>query len=219
MHLRRSLRERRHEDQGLSLVEVLISMALFSVVVAVAGAGVVLMVNDLRRTTNQADASDSVRKVFTLLDQQLRAAQAVNMPGRVGGASYLEFQVRELGGVLTCHQWRLVTATSTIQQRSWRSPITSGPAWQSVATGISGPADGSSPFVFLPATVTQVRQGVTLRLTATKGRSTNGGRQQVTQDAGLTLIARNTSMSTATNSDSLVPGVSDSPVCLGAGRS
>jgi prepilin-type N-terminal cleavage/methylation domain-containing protein len=105
---------RRRDDQGYSLAEVLVSMAILAVVlVAVLGA-ILQIYSAVNRTENTSYARDQLGTAFRRLDKELRYATWVGTPGQVGGRWYLEYDTaagcRQLvlaGGVLTLAGWTL----------------------------------------------------------------------------------------------------------------
>ena len=74
------VRERR-DDSGMSLVELIVAMGIFSIVIAIFMAGIVTMTRNTVRVQVTSDASESVRRVFQRLDKQVRYADAINLPG------------------------------------------------------------------------------------------------------------------------------------------
>ena len=143
MSLRRIIEQRR-DDAGISIVELLIAMAIFVTVIVVFMAGVVVMTKNTVRSQVTIDAGDDVRRVFQVIDKQVRYADAINRPGAGGGGRmYVEFRTPATvaaSGVTTCTQWRWDPATELLADphvdRRRRRTL---PAFRTVATDIAAP--------------------------------------------------------------------------------
>lgn len=185
----------RDADAGFSLVELMVTLALFSVLLAIFGASLTLMSKDVRHQLGQSDGLDASRRVLTRLDRDVRYANAINTPVTTGSAPGLTHWVEWRSGIQnqqqTCTQWRL-RPTGEMQSRAWKlaqdsTPMSAPSTWKTYATGISGPA-GGSPFAFPPASVqsTQTRQQLVVSFL------TSYGAPRVTTPSQVTLTAQNT---------------------------
>ncbi|GAA0289622.1 PulJ/GspJ family protein [Kineococcus aurantiacus] len=125
-------------DDGVSLVETLLAMMIFTVCFAVFMAGLQLMVRDTTRTQQVTDATDQMRKAFTAMDLEARYAESVNAPAVVDGAWWVEFRDPIVdGGNPQCTQWRYAVSTGVLEARTWDSTQAAGATWTTLATGLS----------------------------------------------------------------------------------
>lgn len=219
MSLAARLRARLHgtrPDAGMTLVELIVSIGIFTIVVSVFMAGVVIMTNSTVRSDVTAQSGDSVRLVFQRLDRQIRYAESVNLPGTgASGARYVEFRTSERSsstGVATCTQWRWDPTAGTIAQRSWNDTAgVTAPAWSTLVTDVRPDSDTSGrpyPFEVVLAGDEHPHQQLLLRLSI--------GATDVTVDSATSFVARNSSESSLSNVDADGNGTSDTPVCLAA---
>ncbi|MDQ0427069.1 PulJ/GspJ family protein [Cellulomonas iranensis] len=207
-------------DAGITLVELIVSMGIFTVLVAVVMGGVVMMSRSTVRADVTVTANDGLRTAFQRLDRQVRYAEAVNFPGDgAQGRRYVEFRVSatvSATGRATCTQWRWDPTAGTLDRRSWEDCVgVAVPAFGTVVSDVQPPADGVTanyPFQLLKATEDNPRQRLVVRLRA--GDSTLGN----PVEQRTVFVARNSSTGSLTNSDTSTPGVSDIPVCMAGGR-
>lgn len=208
-------RRRTAEDEGFTLVEMIVAMGIFSIVLAVFGAGIVSMTHTTARVQATGETTNEARQAFNLLDKQVRYASALNAPARVGDTWYVEFLTDATGvtGAVEnpsqCHQWRLRSSTDTLELRSW--DIGGAPtAWRAVAHYVVNDPVADVPFVFSPAGTNSTRQGLAVSLSLQRGEAPVG---ELTSN----FVARNSSTSAVTNLDSDGNGVNDR-VCTGQGQ-
>lgn len=200
----------------MTLIELIVAMGIFSVVISVFMAGLVVMTKDTARTIAVADSGDSVRKAFQRLDKQIRYASAINRPGVGGsGAHYVEFRTAAVaaGRQPRCTQWRLVPDTGLLQVRTWDDAPSASPSdWQTIIVNVrndlSSPAN--EPFAFAPADGKHTRQQLVVTLDV--GLAGRPG-----SDIQTTFVARNSSVTSVSNDDLDGDGQSDTAVCT-AGR-
>lgn len=202
-------------DAGITLIEVLTAMVIFSVVVAVSFAGMVIMTRNTVQSQQTTASADDLRLVFQRLDRQVRYAESINYPG-VGpsGARYVEFRTSATvskSGVAVCSQWRYVPSTQTLERRQWNDGAGAAPgAWSTVVTHIVDDPSATPttyPFSVTKADAAHPRQVMTLRAIA--GRSTVPS----AADTQTALVARNSSERSLSNADNNGDGASDTPVC------
>src|SRR3954453_7099763 len=120
----RAVRRRRRDDAGYTLTELLVSMGIFALLLALVAAATTSMFGSLRKQTGQTDNLDSSRKVITLLDKQVRYANAITSPGTGSdGNFYVEWRAGNTNQQQTSYQWRWVTTTKLLQYPSWQPPL------------------------------------------------------------------------------------------------
>lgn len=214
----RRRRDDRADDSGLTLVELIVSMGIFTVLLSMFMAGVVIMTRDTTRAVGVSNAGDSTRKVFQRLDKEIRYASSINRPG-VGatpGTYYVEYIQTAVDAGLKpkCTQWRYTASTHKLEVRTWRVTPAVATAWHLEATNVRNDlaVASSLPFQFSPADSISLRQQ--LRVYLTVGSGTKPG-----AELDSVFVARNSSASSPSNPDAVAPfGLSDTPVCPGPGR-
>ena len=204
----------------MTLIELIVSMGIFTVLITVIMGGVVMMSRSTVRADATVTASDGLRNAFQRLDRQVRYAEAVNFPGVGGGGrQYVEFRVGatvSATGKATCTQWRWDPTGGTLDRRSWedRAGVVI-PGFGTVVRDAQPPVAGDVdpyPFQLLKATNENPRQRLAVRLRAGDPQFSRVVEQQTV------FVARNSSTNSLTNSDTVTPGVSDIPVCMAGGR-
>lgn len=180
-------------DRGTTLIEMLFSIFLFSIFVAIFLAAVVQITRSTSDSVSRSSSSSSVLVSFQDLDRSVRWADSINPPGVSGTNTYVEFHtaaVSSVTGVETCSQWRYVSADGIIQERSWNAATgVAITGWATRSTNIQRPTGASAtyPFEFSPVSANSPMQKLTLTLVA--GRATDNSRTRITT----TYLARNSS--------------------------
>jgi len=206
------------EESGFTLVELLAAMVIFSIFLAILLSSVIGIARATGRAQLLAQSSSAVLVVFQGLDRQIRYANAINFPGTgSSGARYVEFRTgadSSSAGVVTCTQWRFVPSTKLIQSRQW--PDVTGAIASAWGTKISTVVDlgGTNyPFKMVPAAIgASAMQQLVLTVSS--------GTDLVSPGAAIstTFVARNSSIQSPSNSNTVVAGTSDTPVCLATGN-
>jgi prepilin-type N-terminal cleavage/methylation domain-containing protein len=188
--------ESQQGQEGFTLIEMMVSMALLGGFSALFLAGVLVMSKDVRHQQGQNEGTDSVRQVVSVLDKQLRYANAVSAPGATAdGTQWVEWRtglVTNPPSTQTCQQWRL-TPAGLLQSRSWNPPVSGVgaysnlSAWLTRATGIAAPSGGQI-FAATPnvAVIDQKKQQLLVSFTVSQGRPV------VRTSTAITLTAVNT---------------------------
>lgn len=222
--LRAVLRRRAEGDAGMSLVELLVSMGIFTVIVSIFMAGVVVMTRNTTRAQAVGDSGDTVRKVYQRLDRDVRYAAAINRPGAgATGTYYVEYLITAVDAGLKplCTQWRYTAATRKLEVRTWRDVATPAPtAWRTMATNVRNDLSvaATRPFEFTKADATFRKQQLRVYLDVSPGATGQAERKGAQLDS--TFVARNSSEQSQSNADVFPSpdGLSDTPVCPGPGR-
>ncbi|MCL3862848.1 type II secretion system protein [Actinotalea sp. K2] len=220
----RLLRGRSSEDdEGMTLVELLVAMAIFSVVLAVFFGGLMTMTRSAVRAQDVTDSGDAVRKAFQMMDKQIRYANSINSPGPgASGAHYVEFLTTSLPGGQEplCTQWRFDPTARVLQVRTWRDvPTGTRSAWNTIATDVRNDMLGdlaagiapNPPFVLERAGGTLTRQQ--LMVSVDVGRGSAGPGSVTGADVATVFVARNSSYESPSNADLNGDGVSDTFIC------
>ena len=210
-------------DAGLSLVELIVSMGIFTIIVSVFLAGVVVMTKNTTRAQAVGDSGDAVRKVFQRLDKDVRYAAAINGAGAGSpGTYYVEYLITAVDPGLKplCTQWRYTASTRLLEVRTWRDvPSPAVSSWRTMATNVRNDLTtvAQRPFAFTPAGPMYQRQQLRVFLDVSPGATGATGRKGAQLDS--VFVARNSSSSSQSNRDDTpADGLSDNPVCAGPGR-
>lgn len=163
-------------DRGMTLVELVVAMGIFSVVLAVATVGIRQMVLAVNRTADIGDSTTEVQRAFQRLDRTLRYADQVSALATAG--SDWEFWYRlpssaALGvATPTCYQWRYVAAQRVLQVRSWQAGTTA-PSYGTIASRVTAatatPTAAAVPFTSarVPISITSQERGAGVTLMTT----------------------------------------------------
>lgn len=197
------------EDRGITLVETLVAMMIFTICFGVFISGLLVMVRDTTRAQDVVDASNQMRKAFSTMDTQARYAESVNQPGVVGTSWYVEFRDPIVNaGNPECTQWRYDVTTGTLSTRSWDSTVLVTAPWTVLATGLStDPAvltdPAQQPFTTTFAVrsvadnVDATRQRISVRLSSPRPAGDGSSRTRADQ-----LTTTFTALNSSTESDS-----------------
>jgi prepilin-type N-terminal cleavage/methylation domain-containing protein len=154
-----TLRQRRpRDDAGVTLIELLIVMVIFSTILAIVGVGITSMFKVTRRESSVTQGMTASRSVNNVLDDSARFANLVNTPGTgATGDYYVEWKTGDTTGAdstESCTQWRFDPTAHVLQSRYWTEAatvlITSPSAWITRARNVY--QDGSNQ-VFVSTTV------------------------------------------------------------------
>ncbi len=187
-------------DAGMTLAEVMVSMAVTAVVMALVTTGLVQMYRSSNRTDVLSSEMTQLQIAFQQLDRSVRYATAISEPNATataGGYWYVEWS-SVTDGAAMCSQWRLDVAAGVLQRRS-------GPAggqvsgWATVASSLAA----TRPFALQPAASDGYPyQRLTVDVTVRPDGSTQPARRSV-----FSFTALNTSLLTVS-----------SGVCVDMGR-
>jgi len=181
-------RVRAARDDGVSMVEVTVSMVVMSVLMAMFLTSVVQVFRAANKTDNVATAQSQISIAFQRLDREIRYAEGVSTP-TTSAPWYVEY-VTAYTGTAVCTQLWLDTATGQLKRRTWNE---GGTYSQIVGVPIASGITATQPFtVYSPDTVYNV-QRLRVRLSATSGQGVSGS----TQNVDVTFTAMNTALSTS----------------------
>lgn len=210
--LRQRIQRRRGDpdESGVSIVELVISMLIFSVVLGIYFGALISMAQTTARAKDSVDASDALRSTFNSMESQVRFATSINRPVKgTSGSWYIEFESTQLPNSqpAMCYQWKFDPTAKTVSYRTWTENTSTVTAWHGVAWEVQAIGSGS-PFAFAKATSTILAQKVTVSLQALDPKA------EVLAQQSTSFVARNSSMLSPTNDDTNGDGVSDSQVCI-----
>ncbi len=198
-------RVRHGDDEGLTLIDVLTSMAIMTVVMALFTSGIVQMYRMANGTDAKSVAQTQVSVALLRLDRDVRYASAISRTGTTPGVSsnatvdYLVRETKTVSGsptvVPNCKRVRVLG--TRLQQMVWPLAMTDVTKlgtmypWTTLATGITSPA----PFTYLAPTAEVSYQRLTVALRATSGT----GSSAVHKTSTVTYTALNTTARSSNN--------------------
>ena len=113
-------------DAGFSLTEVLVSMAVMSIVMAIASAGFYDMFHTVDTAETTAAAQAELQATFNKLDREVRYASRVSDGYADSTTWYIDFVVLDDAGDNQCVQLSLPKAGGTMMRRQW--PLQGAPS-------------------------------------------------------------------------------------------
>jgi prepilin-type N-terminal cleavage/methylation domain-containing protein len=178
------------DDDGFSLIELMVTMTVMSIVMTLFTAGMVQLFSAQNHSDALTGASQQVHVAFVRLDRELRYSSGISAPGTAtSGNGYVEYEITNTG-VPVCSQLR-ITPTGKLQTRKKVDTAAAG-GWSTIASQLVDP----STFNRIPATLGgNAYQQLVVSLTAQAG----GAAQTEAETASFTFTALNTSVSTASD--------------------
>jgi prepilin-type N-terminal cleavage/methylation domain-containing protein len=181
-------RPKRGDDAGMTLVELLVSMAIMSIVMTIFTTGMVLMYRSANDAEARADAQAQVSLALQRLEKEVRSAAGIGMPYIYGGVDPRVEFVTVGTAEAECVQLRV--SGGRLQLRRWMyqsSPAQPTP-WTTLASGVTSP----QPFSRRLANDAVGYQRLRIQLRVVSG----GGPTRVTKDSDLELPALNSTRET-----------------------
>jgi type II secretory pathway pseudopilin PulG len=169
-------------DDGTSLIEIVVAMAIMVVVGSILTAGTTQLYQAFTAAATRSEAQSQVAVAVLRLDKQLRYAERIHLTS----ATSVTYEVAEKA-TTRCYDMRL--SAQLLQQRS-KPSAGSYSAWNTMASGIT-----SGGFTYLAPTDLNDHQRLRVQLTAT---SSGGG--SVTKKFDVTFTALNTTRTSDTAS-------------------
>lgn len=201
------------DDSGLTLIELIVALGLFSLFLSLLVGGVVAFTRVTTEARLDAQTSSAVGIAMKRVERSARYANSINYAGVVSGKSYVEWRVDAVSapaGVTTCYQLRYLPTDGTIALRSWSaSDAPSSATWSVILSGVRGAATTSYPFLTISAGANSNYQG--LAMTVDAGQSSTAG-----TSTSSTVYAKNTTPDSTANAMD-ASGQSRDKVCTGAG--
>lgn len=133
------LKSRARDDRGLTLIELLVSMIVFSIVIAAAYSGLLLILKQTKDTAGRADAVADARLAIAQLDRQIRSGNVLYDPSNEAALGYpMSMRVfTQTNAQEKCVQWQI--AGGALRMRSWETTWQTGgtvSGWQTIARSI-----------------------------------------------------------------------------------
>jgi prepilin-type N-terminal cleavage/methylation domain-containing protein len=176
------------DDDGMSLIEVLASMSVMTVLLAVVTGALIHGYRLTTRAESNSVAQSQVTVALQRMDRQVRYAAGIAAPYQVAGVPYVRYEVVE-PGARRCYETRV--QNGNLQQRSRPLGAASYSAWTTLAGGVrlTDPDTGAAvvPFTLLDATDANDHQRLRVQVFA----QSRGG-SAATRDGDVTFTALNT---------------------------
>ena len=143
----------RGTDDGFSLIELMISMALMSIVTIISASGFVHMFRTTALTETAARTQTSTLLAFSKLDRDVRYAERINPPyTRTNGDFAVDFVIRDDHGVAQCVRLTLPAAGGALTRLQWPQAGTpTGVSPATVALDMQTANGSSTPFTRIAA--------------------------------------------------------------------
>jgi prepilin-type N-terminal cleavage/methylation domain-containing protein len=151
------LRSRAREDRGFTLVELLISMAIFGMLMAMVTALMISMMNQAHDNLGRTRAVEQARLGLSQIDRQIRSGNVILDPALDGvtqsgvPANYSLRVYTQENGDDKCVQWRVIfhdagSDFGDLEFREWDAgnPSTAT-AWSNVANNVVAPTVAFDP--------------------------------------------------------------------------
>lgn len=143
----------RAADDGFSLMELMVSMALMSIVTIISASGFVHMFRTSAQTETAARTQTSTLLSFSKLDRDVRYAERINAPYlRTNGDFAVDFVIRNDRGSAQCVRLTLPAAGGALTRLQWPQAGTpAGAIPATVALDMRSANGSSTPFTRIPA--------------------------------------------------------------------
>ncbi len=146
----RRFRRARREEGGFTLVELLVSMTIFSVLMAIILSLMITMMYQAKDNLGRQRAVEQGRLGLSQIDRQIRSGNLILDPLNDGvaesgvPANYSLRIYTQEGGDYKCAQWRVIFYASSefgqLEYREWEPDDTStATAWSRVASNLVAP--------------------------------------------------------------------------------
>jgi type II secretory pathway pseudopilin PulG len=198
----RAVRCRPRDDDGTSLIELVVGMMVMSIFLAIFTGAIVAMNRAENKTESVSLTTSQLNQAYLTLDETVRYAAAISPPGTAtSGDWYVELRTTNTGSEV-CTQLRTHPdpnnpATWQLQRRTWAVPLPSGSAptgWAPVTSYLANGGTGSAalaPFVLNAVVAYDTNaQQLTFNLATASG----AGSTQTTSVSTYTFTAANSTI-------------------------
>ena len=208
--------ERRRQDSGFTLVEMIIAMFVFAIFLSLLVSTIIGITRANTKVNVTAQTTSGILIVFQIFDRQIRYSDAINFAGAgPTGSRYVEFRTpatSSSSGTTTCTQWRFDPVGKTLASRQWTDGNSAtATTFITRLTNVADDGGMTYPFQMTPAS----NGGSAMQQLVL---SIDGGNAPVKGAAIVTtFVARNSSIKSPSNTQAVTAGVSDTPVCTFSG--
>jgi type II secretory pathway pseudopilin PulG len=184
-------------DAGVTLIDVVVSMTIMSVFLAMFTTGILQIYRGTNKTEAITNAQSQLNVMFLRLDKEIRYAAGISAPNvTTTGGYYFEEYLTTNTGTMICTQLRFDPTARQLSRRTWTqgaSPLVPS-AWLPLVSSVDSTVTGT-PFTLLDADSTYNFQRLRLRLTAVFGL----GASSASKAIDITFSALNTSLTTSSD--------------------
>lgn len=177
------------DDEGSTLLEVVVGMSIMSVFLAAFTGAVVTLTQTQNRAEALTSSGGDLDTAFQRVDRTVRYASAISVPGTTGpaGAWYVEL-LSTATGPSVCTQLRVNAGSRTLQSRTWTPNGAAytdlSPSWRTLAglitNGTAAVGSATVPFALAATSDTVGFEQLTVRLDASAGNPSVPSQSRVT---------------------------------------
>lgn len=132
-------------DRGITLIELVVSMAILGIVLTIVTGAMISMYRATDKAEGITSTSAQVNMALTKLDSSVRYAAEISEPIQKSGDWYVTYR-STYSGVTDCKQLRFNMATRQLQWRGWTAGAGASPsAWSPLASELHLSEAGGSP--------------------------------------------------------------------------
>jgi prepilin-type N-terminal cleavage/methylation domain-containing protein len=158
---------RRRDDDGFTLMELLISVGLFAIIMTIVGSVILSSLGADRTVRTVTTTTTEGQLVVNVIEEAVRNSTAVSIATASDGVSVFATVRSTVGGSAACVAWFYDSETETVYQRRAAAAITAptpgavGDTWTRLGGSIVPDVDSTgTPY---PLFVAQGTRGITVR--------------------------------------------------------
>lgn len=183
-------------DTGMTLIELVVAMAVMSIVLTMVTGAIVVMYRSTAKVEGITTTSAQVSIALTKLDSSVRYADDIGDPVTDSSGNWYLIYRTTYDGVSDCTQLRFAVAARQLQNRTWTAGQSAPPGhWTPLASQLTLSADGGGtapPFIVATSrdanlSDVAVHQQLRLRFSAVTGT----GASQTVSATDVTFTAFN----------------------------
>ena len=156
------LRTRDQRDEGWTLVELLVVMALFAMIMVMTFSVLITVQKQTRDNMARADQVQQAKLGLMQIDRQVRSGNVVVDPATSGELERSLRVYTQTDGVRRCVQWQV--HGDALRYRSWDPGAATAEGWRIVAHHVQSGAGVPTPFEKVTAAGGSQAQSVRVRL-------------------------------------------------------
>jgi prepilin-type N-terminal cleavage/methylation domain-containing protein len=168
-------------ERGVSLVELMVSMALLAFVSAIFMAGINGVVLNVGKQGGLSDGQTQARKVYSLFDKTVRQANGITVSA---AGTVVSFDYNGPNGTAVadnCVKWQYVAATGLLQYHKWQLPAVEPTTWTTAATNVV--PLGSANIFAVTAPASAINEGLVVTFGVAQGKPQTTARSTTTFNA------------------------------------
>jgi prepilin-type N-terminal cleavage/methylation domain-containing protein len=144
---------RRREDEGYSLVEVMVAASLMAVVTAVTLTAIIQIYSGVNRAEETVTVRDRIDVSFRRLDKELRYATWISDAKAVNGRWYFEYALPPVTDSNNVRQYpcrQVALDKGVLTMASWNQPSTNPGTPFTIAEGVTADATKGPVEIYMP---------------------------------------------------------------------